>query len=331
MLLDSCSLYNRKNILGGVALLLLLGGVTILVINKELKGQHILEILSSVSLIWLIPALISMSIFILAEGVNIWRTLKLMGYQTRFISGVKYAFSGFFFSSITPSASGGQPAQLFFMSRDGVKAAHGTLALITELFSFEIAMALWGVIGAVISPSLFNSSFGWIFAIGFALNFVTLTLLWIIMFSDKLSRVIAGIVIRIAKGKKQKILRTIAEYRKAAALLKEGHYLWTIIGTSVIQVTAYVSIPFFCLSALGITSLHWLMAAGVQGLIFMSISSLPMPGGSGAFEMAFSAILGSAMTGAMMGSTIILIRMVNFILPLIACGIGILLCKDRIY
>ena len=53
---------------------------------------------------------------------------------------MKYAYIGYFFSSVTPSATGGQPLQLYAMSKDKIHVAHGTMALLTELTSFQIAL-----------------------------------------------------------------------------------------------------------------------------------------------------------------------------------------------
>ena len=75
----------------------------------------------------------AMCVFLFCEGLNIVRCLRLFGYPVRQTDGIKYALTGFFFSSVTPSASGGQPMQLYFMSRDGIQVAHGTLSLLFEL------------------------------------------------------------------------------------------------------------------------------------------------------------------------------------------------------
>ena len=58
-------------------------------------------------------------LFVSAEGCMIWYLLKGIGEQTRLSKCIGYSFIGFFFSGLTPSATGGQPMQLYYMKRDG--------------------------------------------------------------------------------------------------------------------------------------------------------------------------------------------------------------------
>ena len=47
---------------------------------------------------------------------------------------------GFYVSSITPSATGGQPAQIDYMSRDGVPAAHGALNMMLIAVCYQVVV-----------------------------------------------------------------------------------------------------------------------------------------------------------------------------------------------
>lgn len=80
--------------------------------------------------------------FNIAEGINLRKVLVSFGYRVSFKEAMKYAYIGYFFSSVTPSATGGQPLQLYAMSKDKIHVAHGTMALLTELTSFQIAAFL---------------------------------------------------------------------------------------------------------------------------------------------------------------------------------------------
>ena len=98
------------------------------------------EALAQTSVPFLVAGILLAEVFHLAEGVNIRILLTSFGYPVTFWQGMKYAYIGFFFSSVTPSSTGGQPAQLYAMKKDGIELAHGTLALVAELASFEIAV-----------------------------------------------------------------------------------------------------------------------------------------------------------------------------------------------
>ena len=44
---------------------------------------------------------------------------------------IQYSFIGFFYSGITPSATGGQPVQLYYMNKDGNRGSDSTVVLMT--------------------------------------------------------------------------------------------------------------------------------------------------------------------------------------------------------
>ena len=99
------NLLKKKSLWAGALLLLLLGGATVYVIYKELNGQDIAGTLRNANIGWILLAVLSMALYAVADGINISRCLKLAGYKISFSQMMKYSFSGFFFSSITPSST----------------------------------------------------------------------------------------------------------------------------------------------------------------------------------------------------------------------------------
>ena len=62
------------------------------------------------------------------SGIRI--SLKALNEKSTFLENLKYALIGFFFSSITPAASGGQPMQIYYMHKEKISVASSTLALL---------------------------------------------------------------------------------------------------------------------------------------------------------------------------------------------------------
>lgn len=52
---------------------------------------------------------------------------------------------GFFYSCITPSASGGQPAQIYYMSKDGLDVSVSTLVLMIVTITYKAVLVLVGL------------------------------------------------------------------------------------------------------------------------------------------------------------------------------------------
>lgn len=122
-------------------------GITLLVIHREYSLTYILSSIKKADPFWLLPGMAAMGLFFFCEGANIGRCLRLAGHRVSLLEQLKYSMAGFFFSSITPSASGGQPMQLYFMHKDGLPLSHSSLALLTELTSFQAAAASLAMAG----------------------------------------------------------------------------------------------------------------------------------------------------------------------------------------
>lgn len=73
---------------------------------------------------YIIPSIFCVIAFILGESVIIHYLLKTLGTKIEFSHCCLYSFIGFFYSCITPSASGGQPMQVVAMRKDKMLAHH---------------------------------------------------------------------------------------------------------------------------------------------------------------------------------------------------------------
>ena len=76
-------------------------------------------------------ASVSMLGFIYFEGEALRVLVRHMGYPAKRSHGFVYSAADVYFSAITPSASGGQPASAYFMLKDGIA---GTAVMATESY-----------------------------------------------------------------------------------------------------------------------------------------------------------------------------------------------------
>ena len=101
---------NKKFILNSIIFILLIA-LTFYILLKDQNPMTILEIIMSANLKYVLIGIICMFIYIALEAVNMGRTLKKLNEKSTFLRNYKYALIGFFFSAVTPAASGGQPMQ----------------------------------------------------------------------------------------------------------------------------------------------------------------------------------------------------------------------------
>ena len=62
-----------------------------------------------------------------------WQLSKAFGYKRKFRKALVYSTSDIYFSAITPSATGGQPASAYFMMNDKIPGAVTTIVLLVNL------------------------------------------------------------------------------------------------------------------------------------------------------------------------------------------------------
>lgn len=79
---------------------------------------------------------------------------RSLGWPLGFSRCEQYAFIGFYFSSITPSSSGGQPVQMYYMKKDHISLANSSVMILFIVFVYQMAMLLLAGIMALIYPNL---------------------------------------------------------------------------------------------------------------------------------------------------------------------------------
>ena len=114
---------QRKGFWTTVTILIAILTMALVIKSSGMSMAQLRRALGEASLSWLIPAAFSMAGIIFFEGEAVLAILRRAGYPHSHKRGFVYAAADVYFSAITPSATGGQPASAFFMIRDGVPAA----------------------------------------------------------------------------------------------------------------------------------------------------------------------------------------------------------------
>ena len=186
-----------------IVLFILLVLVVTFIVLKGADIESVWNAMKNADPKWLTAGLGLAAVFNIAEGINLRKVLVSFGYRVSFKEAMKYAYIGYFFSSVTPSATGGQPLQLYAMSKDKIHVAHGTMALLTELTSFQIAAFLMENIAAfwILTGRIHLNKIMLILAlVGYIMNLVFIAALMIVIISDRLKRkIVKGIRFLVMK------------------------------------------------------------------------------------------------------------------------------------
>ena len=165
----------KKKYLRNLILFILIILLTFYIILKDQDINKVVNVLSSIDLRYILIAILCMCLYLACEAINIGRTLKTLGEKSTFYRNIKYALIGFFFSSVTPAASGGQPMQIYYMNKDKISVANSTLALLINLTSMQIVTISIAIVSLCFNYEYMNNLLIWLFILGIFLNATALT------------------------------------------------------------------------------------------------------------------------------------------------------------
>ena len=94
--------------------------------------------------------------------------------------------------------------------------------------------------------------------------------------------------------------------------------------TSLVQIILFHSVTFFCAHAIGCNELDWFTVLRTQSSLFISVSSLPLPGAAGVTEYGYALFYADLIPSSLLASVMLLSRFCSFTLPLVASGLGLL-------
>lgn len=327
-----------KKTIANLIIFILLIMLTFTLIFKDQDITQVLEIATKVKAQYIVIAIFAMCIYIAAESVNIGRILKELGEKSKFISNIKYTLIGFFFSSITPAASGGQPMEIYYMHKDGVSVANSTLSLLMHLWSFQIVSITMGIISAILHFDVLKSGLIYLFILGIALNSSALALLIIGIFSKKLSTGLINLVVKILRflkiknveQKQEKIEKELASYQESAIYIKKHKMLMlkTVLNTTV-QLLFYYSVPYWIYRAFGFNTYNLWQVLTLQAVLYATVSGIPSPGSVGVSEGGFLGIFRNIFPETIISSAMLLSRGVNFYLLIVISSIVVIISTLR--
>lgn len=327
-----------KKTIANLIIFILLIMLTFTLIFKDQDITQVLEIATKVKAQYIVIAIFAMCIYIAAESVNIGRILKELGEKSKFISNIKYTLIGFFFSSITPAASGGQPMEIYYMHKDGISVANSTLSLLMHLWSFQIVSITMGIISAILHFDVLKSGLIYLFILGIALNSSALALLIIGIFSKKLSTGLINLVVKILRflkiknveQKQEKIEKELASYQESAIYIKLHKMLMlkTVLNTTV-QLLFYYSVPYWIYRAFGFNTYNLWQVLTLQAVLYATVSGIPSPGSVGVSEGGFLGIFRNIFPETIISSAMLLSRGVNFYLLIVISSIVVIISTLR--
>ena len=268
-----------------------------------LQGENLkltVEYILSADPVWVILGVICVLIFIIGESVIIRYLLKTLNVKVPFFHCCLYSFIGFFYSCITPSASGGQPMQVIAMRKDKIPAAVSTVVLVMVTIAYKLVLVIIGVLILLIQPAtlmVYLDNVKGYMLLGLGLNVGCILLLFLVVFDPHLLKGLnEGALslwnkirpLRRPEKVRARVDRMIEQYRGSAEYFRSHQHVFfhVLLMTFVQRITlfliAWLTYKAFYLSGHGI-----LLITGLQAMISVAADMLPLPGGVGVSETLF--------------------------------------------
>ena len=306
-----------RNLLFFIGLIVL----TFWLLFKDQDMDEIINVLKSADKNFIALGAILMFLYYVTESYNIRCVLESFGEKVSILRSLKYTFIGFFFSSITPAASGGQPVEMYYMTKENISGAKATMTLLIQLCGFQISTILLGIICAIINPSTLEGGITFLFCVGVTINGIALAAMLVCIFSKKLTIKLLNIFIKIMKlvkiknvdEKKEKIEKGLEKYNESAIFIKthKGEFVKAILRV-FIQIAFYYSVPYCVYRAFELNTYNYFQIFSMQAVLYTTVSGLPLPGAVGVSETVFLGIFSTAFGGELIHGAMLQNRIITF-------------------
>lgn len=277
--------------------------VTVYVVSRQsatFTAEGFLEYLGSIPAWGLIGATACMLGFIVFEGLGLLALCRAMGYPQRGYRGVLYSAADIYFSAITPSATGGQPASALLMVGDGIPAAVTTVVLLLNLALYNLS--LLGVMagGICIYPqvfSVFDTPAHVLIVLGVVLHVILLAGICLLVFHEKIFLRIMNFFLHLgqrlhmlkgAEARREKLLKIEADYKQSAGTLhRKVRYILEAFLYNLLQRISVTLVPAVLYAA----SIGGMKGAGklfaIQSMAAVGANSVPVPGAVGVADYLY--------------------------------------------
>lgn len=322
---------NLFNILFLIGLLAL----TLWLIFKDQDLGPIIETLKSVPVIYIFVGLVLVVCYVCGESLIIKYLLHTVKIKAPMINCIRYSFVGFFFSCITPSATGGQPAQIYYMSKQKIDIPTATIILMLVTIEYKFVLVFIGVVLATFGHALV-ATLTWeaqfYLYLGLGLNVFCVVFMSFLVFLPDTARylITKGFLLlqklHLMKNKNnrmERLQKSMDNYKKASIFLKENKLaIFNSTLITFVQRILLFLVTYVVYRSLGLSGISAVTITFLQAAISISVDMLPLPGGMGISERLFLQIFGPIFgTTALTLSSMLISRGISYYMLIIISGI----------
>lgn len=270
------------------------------------------------------------------EAATVHVMLKSMYPKMKFWNSWLTTIIGQYFNCITPSASGGQPMQAYYLVKFGVPLGSGLTALLSRFIVYQFVLTMYSVFTLAVGFNNFGDDLNQkglmpFVLIGFIINTAVIVFLFCIaLFKNatlKFSNWLISLLARLHLMKKPLkwrvyITREINKfYNNFKYLKKNVPLILKACFFTFIQLTLYLSISYVLYRGFGMSDASLLQIMSYQAYVLMISSYIPLPGAMGGAELGYYGFFKDIFTEHYVNTSMMLWRIMTFYLPILV-GLG---------
>lgn len=323
---------RRWNWLWMAAVAILLGWTAWAVLDAQSPAELALA-LTSADWRYLTLGLLLMAAFLCCEGRASHLILGALGSPQPYRRCCFYSCTGFFFSNITPSATGGQPMQVYYMKRDGVPVVHGAMDMLLVTIGYHTAVVIFGTAVLLFRGELLavlGGGVDFLLGLGVAVFLVLDGAMLLLLFlpgpMERLGRSGIRLAFRLRPALDRERLETrlaeeLERYGQGAKVLRSSPALLPrVILLSLGQLACSCAVPCVVCLAFGVEDASFWTVFCLQVLCTIAVGYLPLPGSAGAAEGVFLQVFTFAFGPGLVAPAMILTRTVSCYAVLLVTG-----------
>lgn len=332
---------KQQNKLLWTVLFIAIAGLSIWAVtsqNKDFSVKQFLSYLSNASPAWILAAVLSMVAYIIVEAYAIIYLCRGLGYKCKWKNGFFYSASDIYFSAITPSATGGQPACAYFMVKDKIPGAVATITLLLNVMMYTLSLVLTGIIIMIINPKTlfrFHPASIILIVVGYVLQLGLALLFYFVLYKkDFLHRICNSILhffgkihlIHNVEKKLSKLNNTMEEYHSYSKILKKQRkVILKTLFLNILQRFAQIAVTVFVFLATGGILGQALDIWSIQNFVVIGASCIPIPGAIGITDYLMLDGFGRLMETQQATNLELLSRTLSFYCCIFICGISVII------
>ena len=305
------------------------------------ETRNIGSVVRSVDPWWFLAAIGSMLLYYCFDTLMFQLAAKYMGLKQSYGESLLTTMYGLFYSSITPLQAGGQPMQVVQLKKHGIPVGLSTSVLVLKFLAYQLSVTMLGTVGFFyLGGDVLEGGVTMLvlYIIGylFYLGTVAVCLLalgktsWLFGIGERLINFLARhrLIRKAETAAKahESWKKTIEDYGQAAKFaMSERLGMLYIFLAAVGTAVSYMAVTYFLFRGMGYQGHTVLYVVLLQCLLYIAVSFLPIPGGTGASEGGFYMVFAKLFTGASRFPAMLLWRIITYYMTLMLGALAVLI------